>query len=261
HQGQTSKAVTDAIRARAPEAILQLNHPLWGNIGLWRILGIDPATGRVRSTNDSGAPTGGSEDYDCVEVLNGKDTDNAEDVLAAWLAMLDQGLFPTAVGNSDSHRIVGQERGASRTWVEVGLDESDGPVAAVVKALKTGRATASTGPFLRLLREPGAGQLTVEMLAPDWLPVDQIELYGGDPEGIGGRSLGSWKPSSSALTEELSGGVRRWLLQVPAEASQGQDWVVAVARGTEPMLPWSEAKALAVTNPLRLPQAEAAGRK
>jgi hypothetical protein len=172
-------------------------------------------------------------------------------VLAAWLTMLDAGRRPKAVGNSDSHRIVGQERGASRTWVFTGSDDRPPALDAVVQALEQERrVTASTGPFLDL--RGGSGKVEVELLAPEWMPIDNIQLYGGDPQGIGFEVLGTWRPGSEDLSETVDGGLRRWLLSLDLETASSGDWLVAVARGTEPMLPWSEGLALAVTNPLDL---------
>jgi len=261
HRGQTSKQIVAAMRQRAPDALVQLNHPLWGAIGLWNLVGLDPETGRPRVLDDAGMPTGAAEDFDLIEILSGKDTEHSEKTLQAWLKLLGAtgGEAPRPVGNSDSHRLVGQERGASRTWLNDCLGGGLASAESVVAAIRAGcRHTASTGPFLDLRMAPHPSdqatpvEVEVEMLAPEWMPVDELELYAGGPAPSASRSLGQWSPGLPPLSTSTAGGATRWLLELSIPNDGTTEWVVAVVRGNSPMLPWSEAVALAVTGPLTI---------
>jgi hypothetical protein len=270
HRGRTSKQVVTAMRERAPDALIQLNHPLWGAIGLWNLVGLDPSTGRPLQASSEGLPTEVSEDFDLIEVLNGKDIEHSEKTLQAWLKLLGSsgGKAPRAVGNSDSHRLVGQERGASRTWVHDCSDAEEpgrsspsslsSPEELVAAVLKPCRMTASSGPFLDLRRatnneDPGATfGVLVEMQAPEWMKIDHIEVYSGSDEAPGFKSLGQWSPGLPPLSVTAMDEAQRWALPLTLPHNDKGNWLVAVARGTEPMLPWSDAQALAVTSPLQL---------
>jgi hypothetical protein len=256
HKGLSPSEIAAAIRSLSPDAIIQLNHPSWGRIGMWDIVGIDPSTGLLRLTDDEGGPTGATYHFDAVEILNGSDVEHAAEVLSEWLRMVDAGKGEAAiVGNSDSHRLVGQERGSARTWIH--LDGQARSVQAVVTAIRDRRdTTASTGPLL-YVRVEGQVQtddtpIVVTMQAPTWLPVDEIEIVAGDPLGNGSWTLGTWHPGMPGLTERIEGELRTWELRytVPMDGVDG--WIVAIARGEAPMKPWSDATAFAITSPLRL---------
>jgi len=254
HRGRRPAEVLAEMRSKAPFAVLQVNHPRAGRIGYFNAVGVDPDTGLFEQETADGRPTGATYDFDVLEVLNGKQTEHAEQVLDDWLRLLDARKVYTAVGTSDSHRLVGQERGVARTWVQVGpATTREG----VVDALKrTRRATASTGPFLdvELVGPEQGGQvpLRVTMYAPEWMPVDEIEVMGGDPLGAGSWSLGTWTPRSPGMTESVADGLRMWVLRVPVAPDAVDGWVLAIARGREHMQPWMDCPALAVTNPLWL---------
>ncbi len=252
HFDKSAAEVATLLRATAPDAVVQINHPRWGRIGMWDIVGIDDRTGLLRDADDEGAPTGATYDVDAVEVLNGTDTTEAEEVLASWLRMVDAGKEATILGNSDSHSLVDQPRGSARTWVHVGDDAS---VDAVVSNLRERRrATATTGPFLDIEAAPSSvdHKVVVTMRAPAWMPVDTVELLGGDPVGNAAWSLGTWTAGSPGLQETVEGGLRTWRIETHISADGSDGWVIAIARGDAPMEPWSEATALAVTNVVRL---------
>lgn len=249
HKGLDSGQILTALRSRNPGAIRQLNHPLWSDIGTWAAVGLDPATGLMRTVDDAGQPTGASYDYEAVEVLNGKGLETNEKVLAAWLTHIDAGQVATATANSDSHRLVGQERGSARTWIPV----ADGSQAAVVEALKAGRGVvASNGPRVQLTLRPldrDRVQVAVRVEAPDWLPLDRVELHGGDPLRVGSWRLKTLRAGDVGLVESVEDGLRTWQVStdLPVEGVDG--FVVAVVRGEEDMLPWLDVPAFAVTNP------------
>lgn len=254
HFDKSAADIAGLLRSTAPGAVVQINHPRWGRIGMWDLVGLDDHSGLLRDVDDEGAATGATYDYDAVEVLNGTDSTEAEEVLATWLRMVDAGKQATIVGNSDSHSLVSQPRGSARTWVYVGATPD---VATVVANLKEQRhATASTGPFLDIEATKGAVDwtVTITMHAPTWMPVDSIELLGGDPVGNNAWSLGTWEPGAPGVAATVEGGLRSWVVTAQVSADGADGWVVAVARGSEPMEPWSSATALAITNVVRLGQ-------
>lgn len=250
HAGQTADDLVRGLRQTAPGAALQLNHPLWKDIGLWASVGLDPATGLPRESKD-GEPTGLTWDFDAVEVLNGTHVAGFTPVVEAWQRTLDAGHRSVAVGNSDSHRIVGQERGSARTWIRVGEDRSSG---AVVRALRgEGEVVASNAPLVRVEVEPGdPARLTVTAWAAEWVPLKHLELHAGDPTGIGGWIPRRWEAGDPAITEVVAQGQRRWtvVVDLPLEALDG--WVLAVARGERNMWPWLEVPAYGLSNPVWL---------
>ncbi len=255
HADLSPAEIVAAMRARSSDAIVQLNHPSWGRTGVWDIVGMDPVTGLLKDVDDEGAATGATYDYDAVEIINGKDIENATESLNEWLPMVDAGKGNAAiVGNSDSHRLVGQERGAARTWVR--LNGAAPSAEAVVTAIRDRKdTTASTGPLLHIATAGAEGadpQVVVVMLAPTWMPVDEIELLGGDPAGNGSWSLGTWSAGSPGLVEVIDGELRTWTLTTRVSAFGVDGWVLAVARSEGPMEPWSSAPAYAITSPLRL---------
>lgn len=254
HAELSPAEIVAALRSKS-DAIVQLNHPSWGQIGLWDVVGINPDTGLLRLVDDASEPTGLTYNYDAVEILNGKDIENATTALEEWLPMVDAGKGTAAiVGTSDSHRLVGQERGSARTWIR--LDGAAPTADAVVAAIRERKdTTASTGPLLHIRGTSGAGldpQIVVVLQAPTWMPIDEIELLGGDPAADGAWSVGTWTAGSPGLVERIEGELRTWELTTRVSAFGVDGWVVAVARSEAPMAPWSDAPAFAITSPVRV---------
>ncbi len=250
HAGLTAAEVVAALRAH-PEAIVQLNHPAWAN-GMWARLGFDAEA--LAFPPDAGE----TFDWEAIEVLNGKNVAEADEILATWLRMVDAGKSDAAVvGSSDSHRLVGQERGSARTYVDLG--GAPATAEAFTAAVRAGRTTASNGPLLTLTTAPLDGDgpartaVTVTLQAADWIDVDTIELVGGDPAYDGAAwPLGTYFPGDAGFTEEVAGGRRTWTLTTSIPTASADGWLVAVARGDAPMAPWLESPAWAVTSPVRL---------
>lgn len=234
HFGLDPFQITGAIRSRAPGAVLQVNHPRYGRIGVYNRLEAPDAIAKL--------------DADAIEVLNGKSVDDAEAILHDVARLLGAGVHTSLIGASDSHHLVGQERGSARTFVYVG--DARPTVAAVSHALKSARAsTASNGPLLHLKVEDGA--LLVDLRAPDWMQIDGVTLYSGPFGGaeLPGlpKSVATWAVDAPPV-EGLSHSAWRY---VPG--GSGPRWYLAVARGSEPMDPWLDAPAWAATSPVVLP--------
>lgn len=104
-----------------------------------------------------------------------------------WFVLLNQGLRYTGMGNSDSHDDE-EEPGYPRTYVPVSND-NPGEIseAEVVAAIKTGRAMATNGPFVRVdvggkgmgeTADGNSGSVTVQVridTAP-WIDFDTVSF-------------------------------------------------------------------------------------
>src|SRR4029078_401403 len=89
-----------AVRAAAPGAVIQVNHPRMGDIGYFNDASLDLV--------HAAAKPGFSFEFDTIEVHNGFEHENraaVEQNLSDWFSLLDLGRHYTAVGNSDSHEL------------------------------------------------------------------------------------------------------------------------------------------------------------
>lgn len=258
--GVTPGDIFRAARQRNPEAIIQVNHPrMRPNIGYFDVMGLDPTTGRARDVAyDPG--------YDAIEVFNGfylNDIPAVERVLGDYMSLLGAGARYVATGSSDSHAIAFQWAGYPRTYVHVeGAGEGEVDTAAVLRALRQGRAFASSGPMLLLtldghepgdpLRVDGATSVRarLQVLAAPWVTVREVTL---------------WHNGQRAATLEVpvTSATLRLDREVTLEVSPGSH-VLATAKGSEQsldiVLPWSRGTPYAFTNPVWVERAADAGR-
>lgn len=183
-EGRTPAEIFSALRALAPDLVVQVNHPRAGRTGYFDALGFDVAA--------ADQPAALALGFDAIEVLNGKRVEAFDRLLRDWFWLLDHGVVATATGNSDSHAIIGEEVGYPRTFVGVGHDDParlDG--AAILEGVKRRRdVIATNGPFVtvRAAGESAVGRtfarrrgqpLEVELVvqAAPWVDVDRIEIY------------------------------------------------------------------------------------
>ncbi|HEY1738263.1 MAG TPA: CehA/McbA family metallohydrolase, partial [Acidimicrobiia bacterium] len=114
-------------------------------------------------------------------------------VVETWFTMLDHGLMPTALGASDSHKLLGDEPGYARTLVYVGAGKDVAGAFGrddVVNAIKAHHAVATNAPMIEMTIANGmigdtvtaSGQVTVNVhvRAPSWAQVDHVKLYQGN---------------------------------------------------------------------------------
>ncbi|MFO0560092.1 MAG: CehA/McbA family metallohydrolase [Polyangiales bacterium] len=225
-------------RARevAPEAILQLNHPMWNThaIGYWSIAGFDPSTGMARMEL--------VHQFDTVEVFNSHSLDEAPSVMAsidavidAWMTTIDQGLSATATGNTDTHRLSKTPPGWPRTYLRVANDDPAAVTDAMITAaLRAGDAMVTSGPFVRatingqrqgqLARDAG-GRVTVsvEVQAPEFVPVDRVEVYANHV-----------MVAARELTEPAHNGARKQRWEIPLSLTRDA-WVLVRTRADQPV--------------------------
>lgn len=237
-----------SVRKAAPGAIIQVNHPRMRGVGYFNRIELDRDTGAA-------ATEGFSFEFDTIEVANGFELADAKAIEAniqEWFSLLNSGHHYAAVGNSDSHRLVYQWPGYPRTYVRVKDDDPDHVTPAeIAEALREGRASVSSGPFVtaRLdeTAEPGdrisvrnkRAKLSVKALAPDWIDVRRAEVY------VNGErvAVGLANPTKDAVRID-------WR----TELKFNQDsWVVVVVRGEkllDTVLSGTRAAPLAFTNPI-----------
>ncbi|MBL8715123.1 MAG: CehA/McbA family metallohydrolase [Myxococcales bacterium] len=151
----------DAMHALPGEHVIQVNHPRallqdGSTIGYFEAQAVDKKTGTTPAK-------GFRRDYDAIELFNGFDLDRPAAVHALieeWITMLDRGEVHTATGSSDSHKLTVPWAGFPRTMVEVGPEfrPSGRPIAAIVAALKAGKAWVTSGPIVDVhVGEAGLG--------------------------------------------------------------------------------------------------------
>jgi hypothetical protein len=233
------------VRARAPQAVLQVNHPRMPGVGYFNRGELDTKTGVAESPEFSFA-------FDTLEVSNGFDLEDPsvfERNLHEWFDLLNVGHRYTAVGNSDSHRVVFQWAGWPRTYVRV-PDQDITRVNSldVAHALTSGHATVSCGIFVLPTANGSAGpgdsvqgsrvSLAISLRAPEWIDVSHVEVF-----------------ANGAKVEERSReGIHKsvWNLELDLEF-KADTWLVVVARGDKFMndaLPGKWIKPYGFSNPI-----------
>ena len=231
-------ALFKAMGSSSGTRVVQVNHPRDGTRGYFDLFGLDAMTGQSSNpAMDFG--------FNTLEVVSGKRLRDASTVLRDWFLLLNQGYTMVAVGASDSHTTVTQERGYPRTFIGVG---SDSPAQVgddkVVKSLISSRNVVVTnGPFIQVKvgERGGIGDLvslpgghvvmTVEVQAPRWVQVDRVEII-ANGEVI--RTLDTTAPDGVLklkTREEFVVPRDTWFVVV-ARGSRGMDPVVPQYKGT-----------------------------
>jgi hypothetical protein len=167
-----------------------------------------------------------------------------------WFDLMNVGHRYTAVGNSDSHRVVYQWAGWPRTYVRVpDQDPARVEPADVARALMGGHALVSCGIFVLPVANGNAGpgdtvigsrvSLTLSLRAPDWIDVAKVEVYANGA-----------KLEERTRDVPLSRSV--WNLEIDLEL-KADSYVVVLARGDKFMndaLPGKWIKPFGFSNPI-----------
>jgi hypothetical protein len=245
--GRDPAQVFAMVRARAPGAVIQVNHPRMPGVGYFNRIELDPATG-IASSEDA------SFEFDTIEAANGYDLENPkllDDNLHEYFVMLNAGRHFAVVGNSDSHRLTGHWVGSPRTYVRVADDRVEAVNAAdIARQLIDGHATVSNGIFLLALANDTAGPgdllsekrvtLQISARAPEWSNIRRIEVFAN---GALAASRDVRSPGTAPLRID-------W--EVDLDFS-GDTWVMVVARGDQPLskiFPNRRVLPFAFTNPI-----------
>lgn len=235
-----------AVRARAPQAVLQVNHPRMPGVGYFNRGELDTKTGVAMSPEFSFG-------FDTLEVTNGFDLEDPlvfDRNLREWFELLNLGHRYTAVGNSDSHRVVFQWAGWPRTYVRVPDQDPTRVVPLeVARALTDGHALVSCGIFVLPTANGSAGpgdtvqgrrvSLAVSLRAPEWVDIARVAVYGN------GAKL-------EERTREPALRHAPWDLKLDLEL-KADTWLVVLATGEEFMkdaLPGKWIKPFGFSNPI-----------
>jgi hypothetical protein len=227
--GVTPLEIFAAVRARAPGAVIQVNHPRMPGVGYFNRIELKPETGTAQTE-------GASFEFDALEVVNGYDLEDnqlIEKNLKEYFTLLNVGRRYTATGNSDSHRLIINWAGYPRTYVRVS-DEHAGKIdaAEVARAVSSGRAMVSNGIFLAVVANGTAGPgdtvtgprvtLNVEARAPSWVDLSRIEVWEN------GNRIATSPPAPKPAPGN------RLVFRTELDAKI-DSWLVIVAHGDEPM--------------------------
>jgi hypothetical protein len=223
------------LRGSAPaDVVVQVNHPRSGQSGYFDRLGFDAKTG-------VGTSPAYDASFDALEVWNGRNIAARAQVLLDFQAMLRTGHPVTAVADTDTHGIVGQEAGYPRTYVRVPRDgELDAWDAArtadLVRSIRILRDVVLTnGPMLRVtangapIGAVAVGRVVkvdVHIESAPWVVVDKVSvlLASGTQES---KAVLERAAPSGALAAQATFTVR----------VQADDALVVVAEGTKPLAP------------------------
>jgi hypothetical protein len=227
--------VWSELRKQAPtDIVVQVNHPRSKQNGYFELLGFDPKTGL-------GTDPAYDASFDSLEVWNGRNVAARGQVLEDFQALLRTHHPVTAVADTDTHGIVGQEAGYPRTYVRVAADTDLGSWSPartdeLVKGIKTVRDVVLTnGPMLRVTANgaPIGGlargrvvRVDVHVESAPWIVVEKlsVKLASGAEQS---------KPVVEQPTARGSIAARAaFTLNVAAD-----DAFVVIAEGSRPLVP------------------------
>jgi hypothetical protein len=247
HAGRDPGEIFATIRARAPGAVIQVNHPRMPGVGYFNRIELDAATGAAQSE-------GFSFDFDALETSNGYDLENPkvlEENLREYFGLLNTGRRFTMVGNSDSHRLITNWAGSPRTYVKVADDRPEAVTPEeIARQVLGGHVTVANGIYLFVLANGVAGPgdtidepritLQISARAPEWVEIKRIEVFAN----------GALVAKREVSTH--SAGPSRVEWQVDFD-NQGDTWFVVVAWGDQPMtlaFPGRRVLPFGFTNPI-----------
>ncbi|MFT3708416.1 MAG: CehA/McbA family metallohydrolase [Archangium sp.] len=224
----------EAIRARDPNTLIQMNHPRGSPGGSLTMLKVDTATGfthadpalfRQEPHPEATAMNTKLFDptFDAIEVMNGTSPNTG--VINDWMTFMSRGWLKVATGVSDTHYTYNVVGGYGRTWVKLGVDSpAQFTPEAFTTAMKARKASFSSGPFITMTAQKldsggmptgpvfdvgdtvslAAGQsmrLTVDVQAPEWMQFDSIEVHThvDGREALNGEANSTLKPAQAAL--------------------------------------------------------------
>jgi hypothetical protein len=177
------RAFFAAVRKEFPGALLQLNHPRSGRLGLFNNARLDPDSAALADENFDAS-------FDLIEVMNGPSFfDGNQKTVDDWFHLLNRGYGLAITGSSDSHGAAGGEPGYSRVYISYSggkaghLDWN-----ALAQALRAGRAFVSNGPLLEFTvngrhgpgdtftDKGGKVEVAMKVRSAPWVSVSEVRL-------------------------------------------------------------------------------------
>ncbi|MCC6901233.1 MAG: CehA/McbA family metallohydrolase [Polyangiaceae bacterium] len=226
--GTPADQLLRAVRRHGPTALVTVNHPRLGKLGYFNVGGFEPKSARFAHAHVS-------FEFDAVEVMNGAKHGSLEAVdrvMADWFGLLADGRRITAMGNSDTHELIGSYAGYPRNYVRLADSSVDGERLAA--ALREGASFFSSGPFVEAkIGEKSLGELaraeskqvtlSVKVRAAAWVSVVRLRVY------VNGQVAKDQAIAPSDETERFSGDLP---LETPDDA-----FVVVRVDGDRPLPP------------------------
>jgi len=259
-----------------------------GPLGIFTQLGFDPALPLNQAApwwHETGLISYGkiNGEFDALEIINagtiassGVDVwwSEFKSVRRDWFALLSQqrpDSFTKALGFSSGRFSENTPVGLARTYLYIGETELTQPeLDPVLAALKSGAAVASSGPMLDVkVGEAGPGALAainvspssitlnITLVAPDWLPVDELRVV------VNGQTVAVVVDPKSELTRSTTDS-RFYSGTIDVPVPVGADgWLVVEAGAPldasgayRPRSPWNAVMKgiypVAITNPIFL---------
>ncbi len=224
-----------ALRKAEPtDIVVQINHPRSRQNGYFELFGFDPQTG-------VGTDPAYDASFDSLEIWNGRNVGARDQVLLDYQALLRTSHPVTAVADTDTHGIVGQEAGYPRTYVRVRDDThleqwSPARTGDLVRGIKTLRDVVLTnGPMLHVrangvpIGSVARGRVVrvdVRVESAPWVVVDRVRvrLASGEEQS---KTLSEQPTPSGALAARATFTVR----------VSSDDALVVIAEGGRPLVP------------------------
>ncbi len=254
-------------RPRGPQGVFTLHNfnpavPLGSGVNAWW-----NATGPVSQGATSGS-------FNALELLraegfSGSNPDpwftEFKAVRRDWFALLNQQApanFTKGLGLSSGIYSLDTPVGLSRTYLKLGsVIPAESDLSAVLNALKSGAAVASTGPLLDVsINGTGPGgtvsgaslNISIIVYSPDWVPVDEVRIV------VNGQVVQTIDPGTLSQGSDF----RQRIISVPLNLPVAKDAWIIVEAGvplgqTGPYragTPWSKIQKgmypIAITNPI-----------
>jgi hypothetical protein len=254
--------ITAFVHARAPDAIVQVNHPRLRGMGLFTLLGVmtKPPDTLARIPSD----------VRHLEVFNGHDTraSTVRLVVDEWLSLWQLGRPFWATGGSDVHKTTRPSPGFPRTYVPcvpLPTRATCASPAWLRTMLATGQAFVTSGPFVevqqdgrgpggRLVTTNGRALIHVKVRAAPFVAVDEIVVL------VGGKEITRRELPKRTLSLDANGTldeIRRAAIvfdgDIEVPVAPDAKTLVVLVRGKQSLrtlLPTLDIEPFAFSNPL-----------
>jgi hypothetical protein len=180
------------------DGVVQANHPV-GNSGMFSFAEYSITNGSV------GSGEHWSDDFDAMEVNNSGDYTA---YFPFYLDLVSRGREVTPTGVSDSHTHTSGGFGLNQTFLYSGGTLAEFDDDALRAAMAASATVVSRGPMILATVDgawapgvtfTGEADLTVQVLAPSWMPVEQVVLW---EDGVAAETVAC--PEEGSCTVEFS---------------------------------------------------------